>query len=79
MITKNDIRQYIKKELLGENDTSDLTDELDLIALNIMDSLAVLKFVTFLEDQYQISLDIEELDFDVFTSINSIYNYIKDK
>ena len=49
---KDQVRSYILKEFLPGEDPDQLTDTLPLISGRILDSLATLKLVAFLEESY---------------------------
>lgn len=55
--TKNTIKTYILKEFLPGEDPALLTDSTPLITGGILDSLATLKLVSFLQEQFQIEIE----------------------
>lgn len=78
-ITTNDIREFVLKECLSQEDGQDLCDDTELIGLKIIDSLTVLKLVTFLEETTGITISLDEIDFGNFTSIRAIHNFIQER
>jgi acyl carrier protein len=73
------IREYILKEfLLGEN-PEDLTDSLSLVTGGILDSLAILDLVGFLEQQYRIRIEAHEVNVDNFDTIAAMANFVHSK
>lgn len=57
-----ELKQYITDEFIPDGNNDHLTDELDLLASGVIDSLGVLKLVAFLENTYDITLEPEEID-----------------
>lgn len=79
MITKEYLKEFIVKEFLSESGVNEIDDDLDLIATGILDSLAVLKIVSFLEMENNITIDPDELDPEKLNSINAIYKLLSNK
>lgn len=79
MTGKDAIKQFIIEEILQKDSVQDITDDLDLISLNILDSLSILKLITYLEQKNNITIEIDELDFDEFKSLNTIYKLVMTK
>ena len=50
--------------------------EADLINDGLMDSLMLVDLLTFLEQEYQITIDFEDLEIDNFRSIKSITQFV---
>ncbi len=76
---KNTVKSYILKEfLLGEN-PDELTDSTPLITGGILDSIATLKLVAFIEDRYSVTLEAHEADVENLNTIADITNLILSK
>ena len=73
---KQTVREFILQEFLVGADPEDLTDDTPLIEGGILDSLALIKLVTFLEERFQIML---EVDVEQLASIQSIVETIEAK
>jgi acyl carrier protein len=58
------IRHFIVRRYLPGESPSNLLDDTPLRSTGILDSLATLGLVSFLEEQYQISVDAYETDVD---------------
>jgi acyl carrier protein len=54
------VKQYVLQELLPGEDPANLTDSVHLIRDGILDSLATLKLVSFLEERFKIQLAAHE-------------------
>jgi acyl carrier protein len=59
---KTVIRGFVLKEFLPGEDPSELTDTTPLITGGVLDSIATLKLVMFIEERYGISLQAHEVD-----------------
>jgi len=79
MLSQENIKQFIVDEIRADIEAEDLDNDLDLIGLNVINSLSVLKLVLFFEKENDISIDLEEIDFSSFKSINSMHQYISEK
>jgi acyl carrier protein len=56
----------------------DVTDiDTDLINAGLMDSLMLVDLLTFLEQEYQITIDLVDLDMSHFSSIGSIARFVE--
>ena len=79
MSNKLSLKQFIMEEYLPESNREEIGDDLNLIENGILDSLAVLKLVAYIEDSYNISLDPSEIDPDNLSTINAIDSLICSK
>lgn len=73
------IREYILKEFLPRENPEDLTDSLSLVTGGILDSLAILNLVGFLEQQYRIRIEAHEVNVDNFNTIAAMANFVHSK
>jgi acyl carrier protein len=76
---KTVIKDVILKEFLPGEDPSELTDTTPLITGGILDSIATLKLVMFIEEQYGISLQAHEVDAEHLDTISQIAELIRSK
>jgi acyl carrier protein len=77
--TTRALKAYILKEYLPGEDPQDLTDSTPLISGGILDSLATLKLVAFLEDRYKIQLEAHEMDEEHLNKISDIVALVRSK
>lgn len=76
--TANSLRKFIKENFLfGGDDT--FSDQDSFLELGIIDSTGVLELVTFLEAEYQITIEDDELVPENLDSINSLVRFIEVK
>ncbi|MBI4528302.1 MAG: acyl carrier protein [Deltaproteobacteria bacterium] len=66
------VKSYILKEFLPGEDPAELTESTPLITGGILDSIATLKLVTFLEDQYAFTVKAHEVDVENLNTISDI-------
>jgi len=79
----DDVRSLVKKFILeeflpGEN-PDELTDQTPLITGGIVDSLAMLKLVAFVEDEFDIELEAHETGMDYMNTIADITALVESK
>ena len=73
------VRGYILKEFLPGVPASELTDTTPLISGGILDSLATVKLVAALEDQYKIEIQAHEASITHFNSVTDIASLVESK
>ena len=73
------VKQYILDEFLPGEDPGELTPTTPLITGGILDSLATMKLVTFLEDRYGITMEAHEADPEHLDTIVLIEQLVRSK
>jgi acyl carrier protein len=73
------VKAYILKEFLPGENPDALTDATPLITGGILDSLATLKLVAFIEERYKIELQPHEVDVEHLDRIADIVALIRSK
>ena len=76
---KKTIKEFILKEFLPGEDPEQLTDSTPLITGGILDSLASLKLMDFLEEQFRIETEAHEVNEDHLDSLADIANFVESK
>jgi acyl carrier protein len=74
-----EIRQYILEEFLPGEKPSNLQDDTPLRTSGILDSVATLKVVSFVEEHYGIEVEAHEAGVENFDTINSIVAFVQSK
>jgi acyl carrier protein len=74
-----DVHAFILREFLPGEKPENLTDSTSLISGGILDSIATLKLVSFLEEQYGIQVEPHEADVDNLNTIANIARYVQSK
>lgn len=73
------VRTFILDEFLPGEDPSQLTDTTPLISGGILDSLATIKLVTFLEERFKITIQAHEADADHMDTLADIAKLVASK
>lgn len=73
--TKRKIREFLE-QFFGEHE---LQNDEDLFATGYVNSLFAMQLVMFIEKEFQIQLNNDELDLKNFKSIDAITNFLKEK
>jgi acyl carrier protein len=73
------VKTFILKEFLEGEDPEALTAATPLITAGILDSLATLKLVSFLEKEFQIQIQAHEADVDHLNTLSDITNLVTSK
>jgi acyl carrier protein len=76
---KESVKQYILQEFLPGEDPANLTDSVDLVHQGIVDSLATLKLVGFLEQHFGIQLDADDANPENLRTLPDIAALVKRK
>jgi len=74
-----EIRQYILAEFLPGEKASNLKDDTPLRTSGVLDSVATLKLVSFVEEQYGIEVEAHEAGVENFDSVGSIASFVRSK
>lgn len=73
------VRGFLLKEFLPGEDPAELTDATPLVTGGILDSLATLKLVAFLEEHFGISVKPHEVDVEYLDTIADIAKLVRSK
>ena len=73
------VKGFILKEFLPGENPDELTDSTPLITGGILDSLATLKLVAFVEERYGITLKAHEADAENLNTLTDVANLIRSK
>ena len=76
---KNTVKTFILNEYLPGEDPVALTDGTPLMTTGILDSIAVLKMVTFLEDQFGIVIQPHEAVVENLNTLSDISRLVTSK
>jgi acyl carrier protein len=83
MTTPNDVEEILKSYILDEflpgEDPAQLTASTPLITTGILDSIATLKLVGFLEERFAIRVQAHETDPEHMDSIERIAGLVRSK
>jgi acyl carrier protein len=73
------VKEFILREFLPGEDPSALTSSTPLITGGVLDSIATLKLVAFLEESFKIQLEAHEVDADNLDTIAAISRLVAAK
>jgi len=73
------VKSYILNEFLPGEDPAQLTQTTPLVSTGILDSLATLKLVAFLEEQFSIAVGAHETDSENLETIERIARLVRSK
>ena len=73
------IKGYILQEFLPGENPAELTDSTPLITGGILDSLATIKLVVFLEQRFQIKIEAHETMADYLDTVTDIAKLVNSK
>lgn len=76
---RGSVKEFILREFLPGEDPEALTDATPLIAGGILDSLATLKLVTFLEERFKVTVAPHETDEEHLGTISDIVRLVQSK
>ena len=76
---KATVRNFILNEFLPGEDPAALTDTTALVTTGILDSIAVLKVVTFLENQFGITIEPHEAVVENLNTLSDIGRFVISK
>lgn len=70
---------FIKTDLAKGKGLHHLTETDNLIEAEVMDSLAIMKLILFLEDEFGVKIADDDMALENFTSVESIYALVERK
>jgi len=73
------VKRFILMEFLPGEDPAELTDATPLITGGVLDSIATLKVVMFIEETFGISLQAHEVDSEHLDTIGQIAQLVRAK
>lgn len=72
MDTREQIISYLMKEIEGYRNEND-----ELVDSGLLDSLKLMELISFIEDNYNIEIDIDDIEPETFNTVNSIVSLIE--
>ena len=74
-----EIKEFIMKEFLPNEDPAELTDDTDLLTTGILDSIATIQLVSFLETTFNIQVEAHEVDSEHLNRISDMVALVANK
>ena len=79
MTIKEQLKDYIAKNLLFSDDGFKYDDNASFLEEGIVDSIGVLELVAFVDETFGVEVEDHEVTPDNFDSVNKLAIYIQDK
>jgi len=79
MANKQIIRNFIQSELVKEKARYPLQDDDNLIEKGVIDSLGIMKLLTYLEETFSVTISDDELIPDNFETVDAISAFLASK
>jgi acyl carrier protein len=76
---KSTVKRFILEEFLPGERSEALTDQTPLVAEGVLDSLATLRLVSFLEKEFKIALAPHEVDVEYLNTLPTIAALVRSK
>jgi acyl carrier protein len=73
------LEEFIKEKIINSHKQVDLKNSTNLIEEGIIDSLGIMKLLSFIEETFKIQITDEELMPENFETVDSIYQMIANK
>jgi acyl carrier protein len=73
------VKEFILREFLPGEDPAALMDDTPLITTGVLDSIATLKMVAFLEERYRITIEAHEADWEHLNTVAEIADLVRAK
>jgi len=70
------LTEYVKNEIL-RNKNAQLDENEDLLSSGILDSLAILQLVAYIDKTFKIQVPDEDVVYENFKSINTLVGYLQ--
>lgn len=73
------VREFILNEFLPDEDPEYLTPRTQLMSSGVLDSIATLKLITYLEQEFNVQFEAHEVDQQNFDTLEAISNFVCSK
>ena len=73
------LRTHIREEIAYDRAELTLTDEFPLVEQGIIDSMGILRLVTFIEENFGIALEPEDLMLENFATVSAMAAFVTAK
>jgi acyl carrier protein len=76
---RDKVRKFILDEFLPGEDPEELKDDTELMTTGILDSLSTLKLITYLEKEFDITVEAHEADAENLNTVADITGFVSSK
>lgn len=73
---KENIRKFIEENMVIYDDTRTFSDSDNIFALGFVDSMFALKLVTYIEKEFNVKVENDDLNLENFSSVDNIADFI---
>lgn len=73
------LREYLVDHIIKDNAPEHFDDDYKLIDEGILDSLAIMNLIAWLEKHYSIEFDEGDIVLENFNSVNALLNFVQRK
>lgn len=77
--TASPVKEQLREFLAEASGIPDIDDSTELFSTGIVNSLFAIQLMMYIEKTFNIAIDMEDLDFSNFNSIDAINNFIESK
>jgi len=74
---KDKLIAFIQAEIIGEDDGPQLSVDEDLLGGGIIDSIGMMRLISFIENESDASVPFEDITIENFENVESITNYLE--
>lgn len=71
--TRNQLKDWLLEHSQAPMEKAALTDELPILEVGLLNSLDIVEFVLYIEELRDEEVDTDEIEPEVFTSINTLW------
>ncbi len=79
MDLREKIRKFIESNLVVFEDEAEFTDSDNIFEMGFVNSLFAMKLVNYIEQEFSIEVDNDDLEISNFSSVDRIVEYIESK
>lgn len=76
---ENKLRQYMLENFLFSDDESELNNEDSFLDMGVVDSTGIMEVIAYIEDEFEVNVEDEEMIPENLDSINSLVAYLTKK
>jgi methoxymalonate biosynthesis acyl carrier protein len=73
------VKELLREFLAEASGIPDINDDTELFSTGIVNSLFAIQLMMYIEKTFNIPIAMDDLDFDNFSSINAITNFVESK
>jgi acyl carrier protein len=73
------ILKYLNEQLKDNDIDEDLDGDTDLLGSGILDSLGMVQLIAYVEKEFNVTVEPEDMVIENFMDVNSICNYLSGK